>query len=195
VFAQEIQMTRQDSRDATTARIPVALLLGGFLLAGCASASPPLTDSEKDAIVEAMIRVSNDVITPYDRAGCEAAVDRNFSGREPALTWSVAGQGTAGVYSFRTRADLEATCSDTPRPAAEREIEQLDAHVLSRHHAYIVMTVVGRAEAPDGQRLQTRFVITNVFERIGEDWKIARHHAAVTEEVSAGSPEAKGASR
>jgi len=46
------------------------------------------------------------------------------------------------------------------------------------------MTVVGRAEAPDGQRLQTRFVITNVFERIGEDWKIARHHAAVTEEAN-----------
>lgn len=189
-------MTRHRARHATTARIPVALLLGGVLLAGCASAPPPLTDSEREAIVEAMTRVSIDVITPYGRAGCEAAVDRNFSGREPALTWSVGGQGTAGVHSFRTKADLKATCSETPKPAAEREVEQLDAHVLSRDHAYIVMTVVGRGDAPDGQRSQTRFVITNIFERIGEDWKIARHHAAVlTEEVPAGSPEARETTR
>jgi hypothetical protein len=163
------------------------VLLAGVHLAGCASALPPLTDGERDAIVEAMTRVSNDVITPYDRAGCEAAVDRNFSGREPALTWGVAGMGTSGVFTFRTKADLKATCAETPRPDAEREIEQLDAHVLSRDHAYIVMTVVGRAEVPDGQRVETRFVMTNIFERIGEDWKIARHHAAVlSEEVPAG---------
>lgn len=64
------------------------------------------------------------------------------------------------------------------------DIEEVDAHVLSRDHAYIVMTVVATSEDQpvEGPRLQTRFVMTNIFERVGEDWKIARHHAAVITE-------------
>lgn len=158
---------------------PPVVLLAGLGLAGCASTPPPPTDAERTAIIDTMTRVSLGLFESRERAACEAAAEQHFSGREPALTWSIVGQGTAGVWTFRTTADLKSACDDTPIPS-RFDLEQADGHVLSRDHAYIVLTGLFTREPIGGPPERTRFVMTSVFERVGEDWKIAHNRAAGT---------------
>ena len=167
-------MTPTNSRSAAT----ILVLIAGLLQGGCASTHPPLTDAERKAITETMTRVASDLLVRRDRAGCEAAIERNFSGQEPALTWSVAGEGVVGMYTFRTKEDLRTACEETAIPS-HFELERSDAYVLSRDHAYIVLSGVLTGAPGNDPSQGARFVSTNIFERIGEDWKMVRHHGSL----------------
>ena len=175
-------MALANSRRAAT----TVVLIAGLLQGGCAFPPPPLTDEEKAAITETMTRVATDLLVRRDRAGCEAAIDRNFSSQEPVLTWSVAGDGAPGVYTFLTNEELRTSCVDTAVPS-HFELERADAYVLSRDHAYLVLSGSLTDGPGDDPSQGGYFISTNIFERIGEDWKIVRHHGSlIGNQVAAG---------
>jgi hypothetical protein len=141
-------------------------LVAALVLTGCASEPPPLTDTERDEIAETITRMAATIDVKGDRPECEAAL-QVFSGREPV----VASDG----QTYRTTEELKPMCPETATPS-RFDVEQSDAHVLSRDHAYVVRRGLISFE-PAGQT-PTRFIyaVTDIFERLGGQWKLAHHH-------------------
>jgi hypothetical protein len=146
------------------------VVLGFVALAACQltpPAAPPLTDAERNQIGETITRLAASVDVSHDRAECEAQLGV-FAGLEPVVA--------SGGMTIRTVEALKAFCPHGTRPHSRFDVTQTDIHVFSRDVAYIVRTgtLIMKLGLADEER--SRYTVTQIFTRVGNDWKMAHHH-------------------
>jgi hypothetical protein len=142
-------------------------LLSAFALAGCQATAPPMTEAERTEIADTITRLAGSIDDKVDHATCLAQL-AIFGGQEPV----VAAMG--GV--FRTAEDLKPMCPDGLEVPNRFDIEGTDTHVLSRDHAYIVRHGILTFTLPNGPERRVRYAATDIFVRMGQEWKMAHHH-------------------
>jgi hypothetical protein len=129
-----------------------------------------LTESERSEIGETIARLAASVDVSHDRAECEAQLGV-FAGLEPVVA--------SGGMTIRTIGELKAFCPQGTRPPSRFDVTQTDLHVFSRDVAYIIRTgtLIRNLGLPDEDR--SRYTVTQIFTRAGNEWKMAHHHESM----------------
>ena len=68
-------------------------------------------------------------------------------------------------------------CEKIPRPFPEAVKDEISIHPLTSHAAYVVRTL----EYPKDEKVKIREVVTKIWKKTGDTWKITHLHSTVNE--------------
>lgn len=149
------------------ATLLVALSAGSTT--GCVVEPDALTDAEIASISDTITRLATEADGAVDRLDCAEGL-KVFGNREPLFI--------GGGRVIRTLADLTEMCTAmvAGRTGAHYEVEQADAHVLSRNVAYLVREGIYTVEYAGRAATKSRLVITGIWERGEAGWSRVHFH-------------------
>jgi ketosteroid isomerase-like protein len=145
-----------------------ALLLIVFLT-GCARGAVVLSDADAKAIRDTVLRLEGAMNQAVDSLNCDKGLSY-FGDLSPVFV--------SGGHVVRTSAALLKMCTSmvAPRIGATFVTDTVTAHALSPDAAYVVREGEYTINLRDGQSHAERLVMTTIWARQGDGWKVVHLH-------------------
>lgn len=158
--------------DASTMRLPWLFLLVPLALPGCAPPEAGPTTAELEAVRDTVLQLEKAMNAAIDGLDCDAGLAR-VGNREPIFV--------ANGNVVRTADELRGLCEEmvAGREGAHFEIDERTANVLSRDAAFVVREGDYTIDRADGTSATVRLVMTTMWHRGEDGWKMVHLHESV----------------